>query len=502
MHYQLNRAEVRLVAAAAVSRALLSVLQPLYGPVFQSGTPWLSTLAMWRDFYGVYLNQLNHMAQGALPYRDFGYSYPPLFLYVLLPFFLLGGAYAAALPILVADTATSPLIYLVVRRFSTEKVAFFAGMAYALSPFFLVYEGYSWLSSQPMFFFLLLSVYLLRTGKPLPSAVALGVAALFKQEAIFILPVYAVWLVKNHRAQAWKALVLFTGVLFVVSVPFLALAPQQYIGQVSFGALAVPSASPYGVGAPLAGFGASPLLISQCPAPSAVPVSNSSCTSSYVTYPNPLLTVTINVLESVSYFVRIPLFILLGVALYASRGRDNFFELACAYSLTGFVILFSVLFHPAYAYYMVPVYGLLIASSRRLSTLTIAFAAPLLGLITAVGYFQEVLPLAATLGIVFAQELSRDDLAMKKGGAERGGGGMDGPTSEPPRNPETEGPETTRNISRHFLYAGALIFVLFRGVCGLHDAWSRETERCSPFEPLWLAGSGGLQLDEKAQILK
>ena len=48
MRYQLNRAEIRLVAAAAVSRALLSLLQPLYGPVIQSGTPWLSTLAMWR----------------------------------------------------------------------------------------------------------------------------------------------------------------------------------------------------------------------------------------------------------------------------------------------------------------------------------------------------------------------------------------------------------------------------------------------------------------------
>src|SRR5438132_13140181 len=79
MRYQLKRAEIRLVAAAAVSRALLSLLQPLYGPVIQSGTPWLSTLAMWRDFYGVYLNQLNLTAQGALPYRNSGSSIRRLF---------------------------------------------------------------------------------------------------------------------------------------------------------------------------------------------------------------------------------------------------------------------------------------------------------------------------------------------------------------------------------------------------------------------------------------
>ncbi len=444
MRPELNRVELWLLAAASLSRALMSFLQVLYGKVLESGTPWLSTLAMWRDFYGIYGYQLNLMAQGALPYRDFGYSYPPLFLYVLLPFYVVGGAYAAVLPILISDAATSPLVYLLVRRFSTERVAVFAGLAYALSPFMLLYEGYSWLSSQPMFFFLLLSVYLLRKGRPLPSSVALGVASLFKQEAIFILPIYAVWLIKNHRPVAWKAFVIFTGILFVASLPFLAVAPQQYLGQVSFGALAIPSPSSHPVSIP-ASLGANPLLSSQCPPASATPASNSPCISSSVTYPNPLLTVTINVLESVSYFVRIPLFVLLGPALFASRRKENFLELACAYALTGFVILFSVLFHPAYGYYLLPVYGLLIASSRRLSTLTIAFIAPLLGMLTAVGYFQEVLPLAATLVIVSAQELSRGGFTPEEGGA-----GEDRPSSAPQRDSGTGGPETTRATSSHF----------------------------------------------------
>jgi len=450
MRAEFNRVEVWLLAAASLSRALMSFLQALYGPVLQSGTPWLSTLAMWRDFYGIYGYQLNLMAQGALPYRDFGYSYPPLFLYTLLPFYLLGGAYAATLPILISDAATSPLVYLLVRRFSAERVAVFAGLAYALSPFMLLYEGYSWLSSQPMFFFLLLSVYLLRKGKPLPSSVALGVAALFKQEAIFILPIYAVWLIKNHRSVAWKAAVIFTGILFVGSSPFLAIAPHEYLGQVTFGALAIPSPSPHPVGAPPASIGVNSLLSSQCPPASAAPASNSPCISSSVTYPNPLLTVTINVVESVSYFVRIPLLVLLAPALFVSRGKDNFLELACAYALTGFVILFSVLFHPAYAYYMVPVYGLLIASSRRLSTLTIASIAPLLGIMTAVGYLQEVLPLAATLAIVFAQEFSRGGFTPKEGGA-----GEDRPSSAPHRNSGTGVPETTRTASSHLAEGGA-----------------------------------------------
>jgi len=395
----LKKTLLSLLAVAASSRAIVSIVQVTYGTLFSGGLLWLPTLVMFRDFYGYYGTQLAFLAQGHVPYRDFAYSYPPLFLYSLLPFYLLGGIYAASLPVLAADTATSPLVYLFVLKFTNERLAFLAGLAYALSPFILFYEGYSWLSNQPMFFFLLVSLYLLREGRPLPSSIALAMAVLFKQEAIFVLPVYAAWLVRNHGTDSWKALVTFLGVLFVGSLPFLLIAPNQYLGSTSYGILRTsPSLSNAAV--PV---GSNALLSAQCPSTPRTSSGNWPCISSSVTYPNPLLTLAINAVEWISSIVQIPLFILIAPALYTLRRRDNFLELACAYSATGFFLLFSILIHPVYGYYMVPVYGLLLASSRRLSTLLISSIGPVLSLLTLVGYYQELLPLVITLGVISVQ---------------------------------------------------------------------------------------------------
>ena len=122
-------------------------------------------LEIYHDFYGYYVTQLIDLSKGMIPYKDFAYSYPPLFLYSLYPFFKLGGEYAASIPILLADAATSPLIYVIVRRFASERISLAAGISYAISPFFLIYEGYLWFSSQPMTFFLLLALYLLFNKK-------------------------------------------------------------------------------------------------------------------------------------------------------------------------------------------------------------------------------------------------------------------------------------------------------------------------------------------------
>lgn len=389
-----------LLAVAASSRAILSIIQVVYGTVFQGGLLWLPTLVMFRDFYGYYGLQLSFLSQGLLPYRDFGYSYPPLFLYSLLPFYLLGGIYAASLPILAADAATSPLVYFFVLKFTNERLAFLAGLAYAISPFILFYEGYSWLSSQPMFFFLLLSLYLLREGRPLPSSIALAMAVLLKQEAIFVIPIYAVWLMRNHGGGSWKAIVTFLGIVFVASLPFLLIAPNQYLGSTSYGFLRTSSPSLSSAAVPL---GSSALSSAQCPSTPRTSSANGPCISSSVTYPNPLLTLVINAVEWISSIVQIPLFILIAPALYTLRRRDNFLELACAYSATGFFLLFSILIHPVYGYYMVPVYGLLLASSRRLSTLLISSISPVLSLLTLVGYYQELLPLVITLGVISVQ---------------------------------------------------------------------------------------------------
>ena len=61
-----------------------------------------------------------------------------------------------------ADALTAPVIYLIVRKFSTEKVAFIAGLGYAFSPLAIVNEGYIWMNPQPMTLCLLVRFFLKR----------------------------------------------------------------------------------------------------------------------------------------------------------------------------------------------------------------------------------------------------------------------------------------------------------------------------------------------------
>lgn len=93
------------------------------------------------DFDGLYVQQLVQLSHGLLPYRDFAYSYPPLFLLVLYPFYLIGGANFAAVPIVVSDAATAVVIFYFVDRFASKRLALLSGLAYSLSPFAPIMKG-------------------------------------------------------------------------------------------------------------------------------------------------------------------------------------------------------------------------------------------------------------------------------------------------------------------------------------------------------------------------
>ena len=199
--------------------------------------PFNPTLQNFEDFSIYYLKELALLSQGYLPYRDFPYSYPPLFLYVLAPFYRLGSN-AAAIPIILADALSAPLVYLILRRNSTETLAIVASIAYVVSPFFVVYEGLSWLSEQPMLFSLLLCVYLLLEGRIALSSAAFAIALLFKQDAIFMFPAFAYWAIRLYGARSLAlGIGIVAGVVGIVSLPFLILAPVGYLYSLTLGHL-------------------------------------------------------------------------------------------------------------------------------------------------------------------------------------------------------------------------------------------------------------------------
>ena len=218
----LNKRVTLLFGIAALSRTVVALLQIFSGIKSVPASP----LGAWSDFYSIYGIDLHSLSSGLLPYKDFGYWYPPLFLYVLYMFYVIGGLHAASIPVILADSATAPLIYSLAAFSAGKRVAFASGLLYALLPVALVEEGYLWLSSQPMTLLLLLSIYLLLRNYPILSSLILAVSILFKQEAVFILPVYVFWYAFRGRSKMKKGFTVFVFSLFLASLPFLVISPS------------------------------------------------------------------------------------------------------------------------------------------------------------------------------------------------------------------------------------------------------------------------------------
>lgn len=347
------------------------------------------------------------MAQGFLPYRDIGYNFPPLFLYSLYPFYVLGGPAAAAIPIVLSDVATAPFLYLLVRSFAGNRIALAAGLAYALSPFMLVYEGYLWIGNQPMTFFVVLSLYLLQTKKPVASFVSLALAVLFRQQALFILPVYAIWSYKHYRSKILRLMLVFVAVILVGSAPFLIVIPGQYLSSLSYlplynWTLIIPNPSETA---------SSPttFTVNFC-----TPVSRNatgfifSCnfgSSPYLQFA-PFGSPFMIIVNNLSFFLRVPLSILLLPLLYVARRKTNSLELTCAYASAISVTVFSILVHNELRYYYLLFYCLLLASATNRSGLSIAIGSSVFSLLIPEIALQELVPLFALLMMILAQEIT------------------------------------------------------------------------------------------------
>jgi hypothetical protein len=400
-----------LFATATAIRTIVALLQFTYGinasididrHIYGNFNPGLE---LYSDFYAYYGIQLKDLSHGLVPYLNFAYSYPPLFLYTLYSFFIAGGIYFASIPIVLADACTSPLVYLIVKRFSSERVAFMAGLAYALSPFFLLYEAYLWLSSQPMTFFLLLSFYLLIRKQPLFASVALAISVLFKQEAIFLLPVFLIWWVKDYKKGFLKPLFIFSLILIIVSLPFLMIAPSGYITSVSFNTLGDTYVPPlYNSSNTVPKVSSSSLI---CFTQSTT-WRNLLCHYGNFTYTDvksiPPWTVIFSApfLNTIAQWISFALFAISLYYFVSLRKNPRLSTLIGSFILTCAIALFDVEIHTAYRYYLVPVYALILATSINKRALLISVTMPIVSLLLPSGSIQITLAFLSILLILLS----------------------------------------------------------------------------------------------------
>lgn len=399
-----SRVPLLIFAVAVAARAAMAILQLALAGT-QASIALAGELQTWADFYAYYTYWLQELGRGLLPYGQFWYQYPPLFLYTLFPFYLIG---AAQYPILASDAVTAVVIYYFMRE-RGSRVAVVAGTGYALSPFALVYEGYSWMSVQPMLLFALLAVYYLRR-KPVTASSLFAVAVLFKAEALFLSPVFLYYVLRSGRAKL--GLLSFAGILFLVSLPFLILAPATYLSDVTYDKiLLLPYVGPY-IQAALASGPAAivlPGLLTVSALTSAPPVSSSCsflfsalsaltqfCTVGTLTE---TIAVTSSLLALAAWIAAVVVLVFVGVISIYERKVDYRFLLAFS-TIVVLTLVTANGFFTSYKYYFLPVYALLLVSADDTPGSLFAAAFPLIPLLLPFGDWQAFLAASGLLGIM------------------------------------------------------------------------------------------------------
>ena len=216
---------VFLIAFAC--RSILALYRVFYGISFNYN------LELYSDFNTYYVMWLRDFGNGNMLYVNIPYFfYPPGFILFLYPFYLLG---LPMFPFFFLDALTAVLVFKVVSVIRPAN-AFSAGLAYALLPTALLYEGYVWFSTQPFLFFAVVATYFAVIGRPYFSGILLGVSFLMKQEAfIFFLPLLLYFFYEKRGINVLKVIVSASSVFILISLPYSIALPLHYIDAMTIG---------------------------------------------------------------------------------------------------------------------------------------------------------------------------------------------------------------------------------------------------------------------------
>jgi len=198
-------------------------------------------IELYNDYQFYYLSWIPRLWEGAWAYSaDLAvYLYPPLWIYTVGSL----GATPSWLPGLVLFTfnaATGILVYKIVFKLTKDEMrAVVALMLYMLNPLTLFYGAFMWLNPTPYVFFTMLSFYLVLLEKEELSIAVLAIATLYKQLAVVFFPILTILLIKRKTNLPPKSKIvsffrhtaIYSGLIGLVSLPFLIVSPQEYLNQ-------------------------------------------------------------------------------------------------------------------------------------------------------------------------------------------------------------------------------------------------------------------------------
>jgi hypothetical protein len=198
-------------------------------------------IELYNDYQYFYLSWIPRLWEGAWAYSSdlIAYLYPPLWIYTVGLF----GSTPSWLPGLVLFTfnaATGILVYKIARKLTDDDTrSKIAMMFYMLNPFTLFYGAFMWLNPTPYVFFTMFSFYLVLVKKEELSVAMLAVATLYKQFAVVFFPILLILIIKQRTGLQLKSklvsfvkyTVIYSGIVGLVSLPFLIVSPSEYLNQ-------------------------------------------------------------------------------------------------------------------------------------------------------------------------------------------------------------------------------------------------------------------------------
>ncbi|MFX0094658.1 MAG: hypothetical protein ACFFBD_23180, partial [Candidatus Hodarchaeota archaeon] len=160
------------------------------------------------------------------------YFMTPVFLYFLLPFgYPLFPPQLLAIPLILTDSLTIIPLYLTIKELGKDdRLALYGSILYLLSPLNIFYLGVVWLSTGPIIFLFVWSIYFLVRKEYQAANLCFALTIMTKQIVLFfMLPFYIIVFLQCGWKAAGKRFGEFSLVCFLLSLPYILLTPVDYI---------------------------------------------------------------------------------------------------------------------------------------------------------------------------------------------------------------------------------------------------------------------------------
>ena len=168
-------------------------------------------------------------------YNSIGSDYPPLYIYFL---WAIGTFYKSfmsfsfdidspvftlliKMPAMIADISTALLIFMIVRRYGSFRLAFLSMISYSFNPA-IIYNSAIWGQVDSVYtLFFMLTLMLFVSNKPMLSGVCLALAILTKPQSLVLLPLFALFIIRKYPLfTSAKVVAAFCTAFVVVALPF------------------------------------------------------------------------------------------------------------------------------------------------------------------------------------------------------------------------------------------------------------------------------------------